>query len=163
MYAPSEAQECFRRLTTLLKRNRLKSFTWGKTPTPWSTLPLEGNSLEQWRPRHWQSWALYLCRIQRCLCSNFCLYVVLQYWRCKAYLTTDPDLGVSLDEHSYTNVHNELLACFHFKIHWSAATAGDAKCLFRQECFRSIKINGTADFFLIITISGCQRRCTFAM
>lgn len=35
--------------------------------------------------------------------------------------------------------------------HWSAAAAGDTKCSFRQECLRSIKINETVDFFLIIT------------
>lgn len=45
-------------------------------------------------------------------------------------------------------------SCYLFlsaKNHWSAATAGDAKCLFRKECLRSIKRNETVDFFLIIT------------
>lgn len=46
--------------------------------------------------------------------------------------------------------------------HWAAATAGDAKCLFQQQCL-SIKITETVPSFLIITVCDRQGRGTYSL
>lgn len=49
-----------------------------------------------------------------------------------------------------------------FEPQTTAATAGDAKCLFQQRCL-SIKITETVPSFLIITICDRQGRGTFSL
>lgn len=119
------------------KTKHIQVFHLSKDPDPTKLIHSMANPLsnEKWRIQPWQKLNYVLYWITD---ASLTSSVFTEYWHFTDYLTADPHLGMSSGRYIYKNVHNELLPHFNFKKN-------------HCECLKSIKINETVDFSLIIT------------